>query len=247
MSQEILSLNLNSAFRNSGTRSDPEFILDRNIENISSVKLRSAMFPLTISLVDSRNNKLYLRETTSGSTTTITLSSGNYIVNGTESNSILTNIRTCLNTASPNTWTYNVSFNDITNRLTISSTNGNFALMSGLDNFYYEMGLDSSQLASFGSSLTMTDPIDLSGLKLLHIVSNIPLTKVFSQSFAILGSIIIEEETNQISSYEDQSSDYILSSISSIGSIRLSFYDDRFRKLTMNKDYSITINFITDE
>jgi hypothetical protein len=190
---------------------------------------------------------LYLRETTSGSTTTITLSSGNFVVNGTESNSIMTNIRSCLNTASPNTWTYNVSFNDITNRLTVSTTNGNFALMSGLDNFYYEMGLDSSQLASYSGSLTMTDPIDLSGIKILHIVSNIPLTKVFSQSFAILGSIIIEEETNQISSYEDQSSDYILSSISSIGAIRLSFYDDRFRKLTMNKDYSITINFITDE
>ena len=69
---------------------------------------------------------------------------------------------------------------------------------------------------------------------------------MFSKNFSILGSIIIEEENLQVTSYDDQSSDYAVSDLKSMSSLRISFYDERFRKLTFNKDYYLTINFVVD-
>lgn len=106
---EILSYQFSSNFRNNGSLSDAEYILNEDINNISGIKLRNFCCPLTIPLVDSRNNKLYLRETTSGSVVTVTLTTGNYIVNGTNSNSILLQIEQALEANSPNTWSYSVS------------------------------------------------------------------------------------------------------------------------------------------
>ena len=243
---EILSYQFSSNFRNNGSLSDAEYILNEDINNISGIKLRNFCAPLTIPLVDSRNNKLYLRETTSGSVVTVTLTTGNYIVNGTNSNSILLQIEQALEANSPNTWSYSVSYSEITNRITISSTNGSFAFVDGLDNFYYEMGFNSGNFGTFAGSQTGAEPIDCSGLKILHIVSNIRTSKVFSKNFSILGSIIIEEENLQVTSYDDQSSDYAVSDLKSMSSLRISFYDERFRKLTFNKDYYLTINFVVD-
>lgn len=243
---ELISLNFSSQFRNNGSLSDPEFVFYEDINNINSLKLRNFCAPLTISLFDSRNNRIYYRETTSGTLISATITSGNYVMSGNASNSILTQLKSVLETNSPNTWTYNVSYSDITNKITVSTTNGNFALFDGINNAYYELGFDTNNLGNYSSSITGNEPIDLSGLKILHIVSNIATTRVFNKQFNILASIILEEENLSISSYDDQSSDYVKSNLKSLSSLRLSFYDERFRKLTINKDYSLSINFYVD-
>jgi hypothetical protein len=204
------------------------------------------MIPLSTPIFDSRNNKFYFRETTSGSILTATLTSGNYIASGTNANSIATQLKSALESASTLTWTYTVSVNSINNIITISTTNGNFSITSGVNDCYYELGFNTDNLNSFNSSHIGNETIDLSGVKIIHISSSIQAIKVFSKQFNLIASIPCQEQQNEISVFDDQSSDYILSPIKSLNTIRFSFYDDRFRRLTLLKDYSLTINFLCD-
>ena len=170
---EIISYNFNSNFRSNGLVSEPEFILPDSIENIHSVKVRNLMIPLSTPVFDTRNNKFYFRETTSGSILTAILTSGNYISSGTNANSITSQLKSALESASTLTWTYTVSVNPINNRITISTTNGNFSLTSGVNDCYYELGYNSDNLNSFALSHTGNETIDLSGVKIIHISSSI--------------------------------------------------------------------------
>jgi hypothetical protein len=99
---------------------------------------------------------------------------------------------------------------------------------------------------SFAASRTGSETIDLSGVKIVHIASSIQASKVFSKNINLLASVMVEEQLSQIATYDDQSSDYILSPNATISSVRFQFFDDRFRKLTLSKDFTITINFVVD-
>lgn len=133
---EKKSIVLSSNYRSTGSLSNPEFILKNPIANIHSVKLKSAMIPLTFYNIDTHNNKLYLVEQANPSTTiTCTISPGNYT-----STTILTALKSALELEGEDTYT--VTFDSTTNKLTIAGTD--FKLVSGSNNLYYELGIQDS-------------------------------------------------------------------------------------------------------
>lgn len=239
---EIRSINLSTLYKSNGDLSSPSWILPEPIQNIRGLKIKQATIPLSFYTIDSRNNKIYFAENTTGSTTlTATLTSGNYT-----STTFPAQIKSALEEASGSVFTYDVTFSTSTNLLSITATSGNIKFLAGSADCYYEMGINSSQLNSFVSTLTGSEVIDLSGVKIVHLVSNLPATKVIGQSYNILGSIPTEEGESAISFYEDQSSDYLISYKENLSDINISLYDSRFRRLTTRKDFSVTINFLTE-
>ena len=138
MSSEIISLNLHSSLRSSGTKSRATYLLGEVITNVKSVKLKSFMMPLTTPLFDTRNNKFYFKESSTGSNLTATLTSGSYVATSGAAASIATQVEAALEAASVG-WNYSVSVSTVTNCITISSTNGSFSILDGANNCYYEL------------------------------------------------------------------------------------------------------------
>jgi len=235
--EKTFSIILNSKYKNSGSLSNPQFILDDNLAGIKSYKIKNLMIPLAIPVIDSRNNKIYFREGTAGSLKTATLDSGSFT--GTSFASNLQNALTSTGSTS-----YNVSYNTTTNKMTINNgTGGVFAFTNGssLITGFYESGLE-NQLNTFGSSFT-TSNVDLSGLKILNIVSNFGGLKINNQQKRLLASIITEESQLSVSSFIDDSNDFITPNVSELSSLELSFLDDQMRQLTLDKDYQLEILF----
>lgn len=237
---EIRSICLNSQFRSSGLLQNPSFVMGGDtLSNIVALKLKNACIPLTFYTIDDRNNKIYFAEDVGGSETLIgTIPDGHYT-----SSTFPAAIKAAMDAVGSNTYT--VSFATLTSLLTITSSDTDFKFLDGVDNCNYEMGLVSDDLNSFAASIIPSEVIDLSGVKVINLVSNIKAVKVVGQNYNILASIICEEETGSISQFQDDSSDYILSYIENLDTIDLSFYDERMRKLIPRKDYSISIYFLT--
>jgi hypothetical protein len=246
MSSEIISLNLHSSLRSSGTKSAASYLLGEQINNISALKLKSAMMPLSTPLIDSRNNKFYFKESSTGSNLTATLTSGNYVATAGAADSIANQVEAALEAASVGVWAYTVTVSTVTNCITISTTNGSFSILDGANDCYYELGLTTTDRNSLAATQTGDEPIDLSGLKVVHVVSNLGASRVVNAQFNVLGSFFVDEELNQISTFQDDSLDYCATNLNSASEITISFIDGQLRALTILKDYSLTINLEVD-
>lgn len=234
---ELQSVCCNTEFRTTGTKANPSFIMNCAINNIKAVKIKTCMMPLTFYTIDERNNKIYFEENNDGITLTATLNSGIYT-----SSTISAEIKSALDNAGA--LTYTVSYSATTNKLTISSTN--FKFKDGIANAYYEMGITNDDINVPSSVFSPSEVIDLSGVKCINVVSNINAIRVLGKSYSILGSIVAEEFQNEISTFQDDGQDYVNCNISALSDISFNLYDHRFRQITPQKDYSITINFLTE-
>jgi hypothetical protein len=233
---ETKSVQFSSSNRTSGSLSNPSFLLREQIHNIVGVKLKSAMIPLSFYTFDTHNNKIYLVEDTDP-VVECTISPGLYT-----SSTISSAIKTALEAGGAGTYT--ISYSATTNKINIQCAT-QFKFLDGVNNAYYEMGITSSDLNSFSTNFTPSQVIDLSGPKIIHLVSNIGATKVVGKNYNVLASVICEEDALSISSFEDFSNDYVGVRFSTLSDLQLNLYDEFFRVITPYRDYSITINFLT--
>ena len=238
---EIKSINLNTLYCSNQYQtnylSNPSWILPESIENINSFKLNDFTIPLSIYNIDNRNNILSLTQGTNGPFI-ITIPSKNYT-----GLSIASSLTTALNSAGSG---FNVNYQtDGSNLLTIGSTSGSFkfnTVNTGND-IYYELGLKNS-LNTLTSSIT-SGSIDMSGMNSLIIASNIGGATVIGSNFKILASIPTQGVSLSISTYQNSSDDYINLN-TNLTEIQLRLYDQRFRTIIPNKDFSLTLNFKCD-
>ena len=241
---EIHSLNLNTRFADNAGQPDylrqPVWYLSESLENVSSVKLKNFTIPLSVYNIDSRNNKLALvQANNTASTLLVTLPSRNYT--GT---SLASQLQTSLKSAGT-PYVYNIAYQtDGSNVLTIGTTSGNFSFNTTDNDAYYELGLDYS-LNTMGSTIT-TGSIDLSGVNSIHLVSNVGGTEVVGKNYKILATVTTEENALDISYFQDDSNDDVNCAVPSLNEIRLSLFDNRFRVISPQKDYSLTVNFQTE-
>ena len=234
---EIKSINFNSAFRNSGSISNPSWILNEPVNNCVGIKLKSAMIPLSFYTFDNFNNRIYLVED-SNPVVLCQIPIGNYT-----SSTIATALKNALEEIGVNTYT--VSYSSLTNKINITCAT-QFKFLSGDFNCYDELGITSNDLNAFSTNFTPSLVVDFSGVKVINLVSNIGATAVINRNYKLLGSVICEEDNLSISSFIDDSADYINISNKNVNELQISLYDERFRPLISYKDYSLTVYFLTE-
>lgn len=93
-----------SLVSNSSTRDWPLFLLTKPLYNVAAVKILEVQIPFTWYVFNSFNNTFTLTEII-GAPATVTLPIGNY-----STTSLIPILQTALNTASPNGYTYTVTF-----------------------------------------------------------------------------------------------------------------------------------------
>ena len=233
---EIRSFQFNTVFRNSSsTLSSPSFIVPQTF-TAKAFKVKNCLIPLSIYSIGTRNNKIYFREQSSDATLrTASLTNGYY-----NSSNILTEIKSKLD--STGTQSYTVVYSELTNKITITAS-ANFKFESGNSHCLYELGLESN--TSYSTSQLAVNQLDLSGLKAISIVSNIDGIKIVNNQFKVLTSIFLEEDSLAISTYEDNSADYI-SINQNINELTFRLVDERNREITVDKDFVLTINFLVE-
>ncbi|MEN9909279.1 MAG: hypothetical protein RLZZ540_2428 [Bacteroidota bacterium] len=237
--EKITSIVLNSMFRNSGSISDAQYVLQPAMNDVDSFKLKSVTIPLSIPVIDSRNNKLYIREGTNGSLLTATLPSSNYT-----GIALAPALTSAVNSVLSNT-TGSFVYNTGSNTLSYSGPSINFSTNGNLQNMcYYECGL-LSRVNSWNTSFT-TSNIDVSGVSILNIISNFGTQLLNNKNINVLGSIALEESNLSVSSFIDDSADYIKPNTNSLSEISIKFTDNRFRPISVDQDYQITLNLKSD-
>ena len=117
---------VDSGYAYSGSTNNFTYYLKENIKNATAFKITSAEIPLSYynarsSGVDANNTFIFSEN--GGTTTTATITAGYYT-----STTIITALQTAMNTASPNHYTYTITYSTTTGLITISST-GNFKIM----------------------------------------------------------------------------------------------------------------------
>ena len=232
---EIVSYIFNSNNRNNGSIANPSFVLGETF-NIKGVKVKNAMLGFSVYPISSRNNQIYFIEQTAGNTVkNCSIAQGYYT-----GSSLATEIATKMSGAG--TQTYTVSYSSATNKLTISAA-ANFLFTTGNNNANYECGLLNN--TSYDTSQT-TDQIDVSGVKMINVISNIGAINVIGSQKSILCSIPNNAANLAVNLYSDNSGDYINLSA---GISELTFYlqDERMRDLTsIDKDWSLQLNFLVE-
>ena len=232
----------------SSTISNPFWYLESSVQDIKSFKLKSMMVPLSTYDIDSRNNKVYFTETTSGTLKTATLTSENYTAD-----QLASELTTQLLDAGD--YTYNVTHNNQKNVFTIqctggsASTSANFYITTGSASANYELGINSADMTALNmgtsGSLTLTDQVDISGVKNIFIATSAFSTKYSQSGYNILASIHTTTLSGSIATYTDTSNDYITINENHLNQMNFILLDERLRKINMNKDYVATIAFKT--
>jgi hypothetical protein len=182
---------INSNNRISGSHSNFTYHLnyDYNNNNYDSVVVLQALIPKSYYLVedDDAMNYFTLREL--GVDTNIFIPEGNY-----SRGSFQTAVQTLLNTHSPNTWTYTITFLPLTGKFQFNVTGNSSNQPSLLFNneFYEPFGFEKDIVNSFvGSSLTSANIVNLNREDSLYIHSDIAsngtddvLQEIFASSSA---------------------------------------------------------------
>ena len=241
---DIYSINLNTRFAtNQGSANyltKPVWLLNESVNNISAIKLKNFTFPLSVYTIDSRNNKIAFTENADPTVKTLTLTSKNY-----QGFSLADELALQLNAVGINTYTVEYDLVPNTNVLTISAGSDSFTFVDVAKNAYYETGLENYLNNEYG--LLTTSTVDLSGLSQVHLVSNVGGSNVIGQQFKLLAAITTEETALDVSYFQDDSNDYINSNVSQLTEINLILYDNLFRPISPQKDYSLTINFLIEK
>ena len=245
----VKSIIFNTAFRDSGDISNPVFIIQEPLNDISSYKVRSMKLPLTQPTINNHNNKLFLTVSSAGNYTA-TIPNGIYYTN-----TIAPAVQTAINTALGTNGNVSVSYTSLSNNLVIANTyatSPSFAFsdnnqpLTGDNSFsaYYELGLI-DYLNKSQTSFT-TSNIDISGLDAVNITSNFGNIKVNNKYKNVLDTIDINKGPLDIFTYSNNNDEYIESNTNSLSYIYFKLLDSRYRPVDIDKDYSIQISFKSD-
>lgn len=232
---KTISLNLNSLFAFNNSKSDPNFFLRKSFNNVSHVKISEVNLTNEFYTFDSRNNWISFKEG-SGNVVSFQITSGNYT-----SSSLVTTLKSLLEANSQNTRTYTVTYSSSTAKLTITINTGTFTFLNISNNAYYELALSNS-LDSAASSF-VTDPIDLSGVKIINLVTSSfggDISNLVGSNYNSLACIPVNNSFLSVLNYSN-SNEFLDVDISSLQNVSFSFLDERLRKLTLTKDFQLTL------
>lgn len=226
-------LNFNSA--TVSNKSNPQFILSNSIEDITGYCVTSFSGINSFYDIGLRNNQLqFIESPTQGVIRTITIPSGNYTVD-----TAITALQLGFNTQG--TGSYTITKNPLLNRITISS-NTSFMLKSVMNDCYYEFGFENFD-NTFNTTHIGTNSYDFSGTKTLNVVSysfgygnNI----VVNKSLNVIASIPLTSPYLGILNYTPYPL-FVNTQIPDLTVVEFLFVDERYRQITMDKDYSISI------
>jgi len=233
--KKIVECSFNSFFRPTGTSIENN-IFDLHLSDIQSFKIKSCIIPISVYTFDSRNNKISLLE---GATPkTITITPGFY-----NSTTIVVELQARFDALA--SLTYVVSYNNITNKITITS-NSNTTFVATLNDSYYELGIASTDLNVASTSHAFDNNVDLSGLGCIYVFSSLKGVRLINSNYQALCCILINENSSEIAVFENGSDDYTFLRASDIDGLQFTFYDSRMRKITIEKDYIINLNFIVE-
>jgi hypothetical protein len=143
---------------------------------------------------------------------------------------------------SASTVTYTATVSSLTNLITITSSKA-FKIVSATNDCYYELGFSIS--TAFATSQIASSIYDLSGIKLIHIVSSSFGTSnsfLVNKNYNIICSIPIDEAFLGVITYSPNTQ-FISSQIHELSAVSFSLLDERCRVLTMSKDWSISMYF----
>ena len=224
---------------NNQSTSSPIFFLTQPPSLISGYAVSNFSGVNAVNVIDSRNNIFQFSETTSsGTVRSAVLPTGNYTIS-----SILTALGTAM--TSVGTVTYTASYSTLTNLITITSTVA-FNILTALNNCYYELGFATT--STFATSQVASFIYDLSGIKLIHIVS---------ASFGTSNSVLVNKNYNIIASIPITSAflgvinytpniQFTTSQIHELSAVSFTLLDERCRVLNMSKDFTLSIYFQFD-
>lgn len=147
--------------RSDGDNNKPTFNLDYSVQEVKKIQVAEVEVPITWYLFDSNHNSITIQEGVLTATATIPV--GNY-----NSTTIISALKTALDSASPLGQTYTVSISSLTSKMTISST-GNFSIVSGTINTL--LGLPSS--SSSAASVIGSNVVQLNYPNFIHLRSNL--------------------------------------------------------------------------
>ena len=219
-------------------KSNPEFYLKEvvYISRESGYAVESFYGTNSFYTIDSRNNMFAFVETDTPTVNRYaSIPHGNYTLN-----TFLTALQTALDEAG--TYDFTITNNPLINKLTISAT-GNFKIIDSMNNCYYETGFIVS--SGFASSVVAPNPFDLSGVKVLHIVSSsfgTDSSSVCNKNLNVIASIPIAVPYLGVVSYFPPLC-VIQCSLVELNSVDFAVFDERFRRLDMNQDWAINILF----
>jgi hypothetical protein len=238
----IKSLQLNTIFADNTDLSNPVWTIQPNINAIEGFKVKNVCIPLTSYNIDTYNNKISIFEKITSNSNTqsnvVTIPIGNY-------NSL--NIGGALTTALNSQGTLNMTcnFSTLSNLLNFNSTTGTFYFQPITNHAYYELGITSG--TNLVTSYTAANCLDLSGIKLLNLQTNsLDGTDIVGNNNRIICSIPVEESVNTISTFTDDSGDYIDSNIHSISQISVNLKDQYYRDVVTRNHWSFTLNLKVD-
>lgn len=219
----------------------PVWLLSNSIEQVDSYCFGGFSGLNTFYNIDGRCNKLYLTERPTGATvssvSTVSVPTGNY--------TITSGVAALGVALSSQANTYTVSNNTTSNRITISAgTTGSFALLSGLSDCYYELGITPTQLTATTASLTGNQSFDFSGIKELRICSNafgVNCNSLIGSNLSVLASVPVSEAFNSvITAPSDQV--FVSSDATNVQAISCSLVDERNRTVADNvRDWSCSL------
>jgi hypothetical protein len=181
---------------------------------LDNVIFANAAFP-----INSNNNTILFQENNSTAATyTATITAGVYT-----GATLATEIKTRMDAATGNAYTYTVSFNAATKKLTISTTNFRILLSSTAKKV---IGLGVSE-QSFAASQALPNPVRLDGSQYVSVVSNFTSKNISSgYSQSILLRVPLDVSYGELVNYSSQTDDYNLVDVSELSSISFRLYGD---------------------
>lgn len=236
---DYIEMTFHTSLRNSGTISEPSFIIPQMA--VKAYRPISAIIPLSLYVFhQSYRDIFFVEQATSSTIRQASLTPGSY-----NSAGLCTELAAQMTAAGSGTYT--VSYNSSTFELTITGP-GSFKILSGYDTSpYLELGLDSTNLDIYGSTIT-TNPIDLVGPKALSIVTSSLSTKNFltNSSQNLVLTIPIQTPVGTVSVWSSTNQNFFEINQSSVCQLNFAVQDEYQRRITLLRDYQFTIGFLLE-
>lgn len=187
MSSKIFYIGSNDQYRIAGTETDFTYQLDLEVNSYNRVVVLQASIPVSYYLVES-GDVFYLSENGSAEIG-VSITAGNYNVN-----SFIITMTAALNEASPNGWTYSMSFPNSSTQAQTGKFTYNIS-GSGITSAYFRM-TDSVIYQQLGFDINTTNNFIVGGPTAASLVSQncvnfVPITSIY-----ILSDIIAGDKSN---------------------------------------------------
>lgn len=193
------------------------------------VKISSAVFPISMYVINNNNNKLYI------SNTLYTLTNGNY-----STYTLRDHLNTLLSSAS-----ITVSYSNITNKFTF--TKASSFTINSTSTCLHELGFADSTAYS-GTSIVSPYMADLSGVKNIYVCSDLCVNnidtsnKAFSNILLSLPVAVVKYGLNVYQNSDPASFTKVIGK--NINSLTLNIYDEKLQYIDFNNvDWTMTFEF----